>query len=48
VQTPNGPVSANEFITYRIDNAVAEIAREDQNITITIQADLSQELLPQA
>lgn len=40
LSTPAWPIKAGELIDYSIDNAVAQITREDGEITVTVSADL--------
>lgn len=42
LQTRIGPVRASDILTYDVENAVAQITREDTNITVTIDADLEE------
>lgn len=42
ITTSAGPVRVGELIDYQIDNAVAQISREDTNITVRVQSDLDE------
>ncbi|USN55926.1 MAG: efflux RND transporter permease subunit [Candidatus Peribacteria bacterium] len=41
INTQAGPIRVGEILDYSVDNAVAEISREDTNITVRVESDLA-------
>ncbi|MFZ5341603.1 MAG: hypothetical protein ACOZBL_03490 [Patescibacteria group bacterium] len=40
INTPSGPIKLASVMSYKYDNAVSTISREDRKITIKVEADV--------